>query len=99
MLFILIILYEVSAPVHPPNVSNETFENVRPAPLAVLIVGLLVVGTPVAVGVNARGARSHGVGVALLLAGAAYVGLSGCCTNSSPQIDMPSKTNNSCVNF
>ena len=39
-----------------------------------LIVGLLVVGTPVCVGVNARGARSRAVGVAVGLAGAAWVG-------------------------
>ena len=55
-------------------VSNDGFAIDRPAPFAVLIVGLLVVGTPVCVGVSARGARSRAVGVAVGLAGAAWVG-------------------------
>jgi hypothetical protein len=42
-------------------------------PLVPLLVGLLVVGTPVCVGVNARGTRNRATGVlvAVELAGAA----------------------------
>ena len=53
--------------------SNEVFEYIRP-PFVPLLVGLLVVGTPVCVGVSARGARSRAAGVAVGLAGAAWVG-------------------------
>ena len=57
-------------------VSNDGLAIDRTAPFAVLIVGLLVVGTPVCVGVNARGARNRAIGVlvAVGLAGAAWVG-------------------------
>jgi len=45
-------------------------------PLLPLLVGLLVVGTPVCVGVNPRGARNRAIGVLVpvAFAGAAWVG-------------------------
>ena len=46
---------------------------IRPA-FVPLPVGLLVVGTPVCVGVSARGARNRAVGAAVVFVGAAWVG-------------------------
>jgi hypothetical protein len=72
--------------------SNDGFEMIRPARVP-LPIGLLVVGTPVCVGVSARGARSRAVGVAVGAVGAAWIGLSNIPMNVNIHIQIITKIN------